>query len=293
MRPRVSAIIATRKRPELLRRALESVAGQSYSDVEAVVVDENDADSQEREETAAVVEAVRDRLSVAYLSDRSPAGVCRARNEGVAAANGSIVAILDDDDWWRQDKVERQVSRFQESELEPSLVYTGLEVVNGEGRQIKTRVPTLRGNLLYELLRENVIGTPSSIALWKSTYEELGGFDPAFPTRHDFDLYIRVAERYPIDVVSDPVTVYLNHNPQAMSKQFENKMEGHRLAFEKHLHHYRSRPDLEAAYHYGTALVCLRHNRTVEARGYLKRSLRARVTGRAAARLALTYLPGA
>lgn len=284
----VSVVVATRNRPVWLRRAMQSVLRQTHTDLQLVVVDENDPGSPGRSETAAVVADLFDGR-VSYLADRAPTWVCRARNEGVAASRGEVVAFLDDDDWWHPTKLEHQVELFASGNPQPALVYTGLEVVDGEGTVLKHRRAHLAGDILPELLRENVIGTPSSVAMLRTVFDELGGFDPAFPTRHDLDLYIRVAERYPIECVPEPLTVYLNLQADAMSKHFSNKMTGREMIYRKHERHYRDNPTLQAQYHYGTALLCLKHGRPAEARTWLGRSLSARPNSRALTRWALSW----
>lgn len=287
--PLVSVIIATRGRPKLLRRAIESVAEQSYPSLEVVVVDENDPGSGPAGETARVVEELMRSVAISYLRDRTPTWVCTARNEGAAAARGDYFAFLDDDDWWKREKIERQMDLFARRP-ELGLTYTGLTVVVGEGRVIKERYAPSGEDIFDKLLKENVIGTPSSAIVPARLFRELGGFDPLLPTRHDLDLYIRIAHQHPVAGVEEPLTYYLNYNPASMSKNFKNKMEGRRLIYEKHAEHYYGRPDLQAAYHYGTARLCLEHRRPNLARGYLRRSLALRFTGRAAVRWLGTFL---
>lgn len=289
--PLVTTIIATRGRPELLHRAMESVTRQTYPAVELVVVDENEPGSAASVKTAGVIEQFQKRSSVMFLSERTPTWVCAARNEGAAVARGGYLAFLDDDDWWKPEKLERQMTLLAQRP-EVGLTYTGLIVVDGDGNTIKERDAPSGEKLLDELLKENVVGTPSSAIVPTTLYRDLGGFDPALPTRHDLDLYIRIAEKHPVEGIREPLTYYLNQNPNAMSKNFENKMEGRRLIYEKHAAHYKTRPDLQAAYHYGTALLCLKHRRRDLAREYLHRSLAARITPRALARWLGTLLPG-
>jgi glycosyltransferase involved in cell wall biosynthesis len=284
--PLVSTIIATRNRPELLRGAVASVIAQSYRPIEIVIVDENDPGSESRAATRRVVDEITE-LPVSYLDERSPGWVCRARNEGVSASNGTYIAFLDDDDEWKPEKIARQMVAATRESDPPGLVYTGLEVVDEHGALLKERRPKRRGRMLAALLRENVIGGPSSVLMPRAVFEEAGGFDPRFPTRHDLDLYIRVARSYPIEVVPEPLTVYLNQNPQAMSKNYRNKLEGRRLILEKHGALYEGRRDLMAAYHYGTALLCLKHKDRAGAREALWSSLRERPTPRALLRLGM------
>lgn len=307
-KPLVSAIIATRNRPEWLERAVRSVAEQTYRNVEAVVVDENDPESDGRDATRNVVDRLRDRIAITYLDERTPSWVCRARNEGVDAARGTYVAFLDDDDWWRPEKITRQVAIIEaagspvnggapdraaadaSARGEIGLVYTGLEVVDADGSVLKNRILTGAVPTIGDLLRENVIGTPSSVLMPKDLFLDIGGFDPVLPTRHDLDLYIRVAQRKAIAVVPDPLTVYLNAQMNAMSKDFDKKIAGRELVYRKYEHYYRDNARLRAFYLYGTALLCLKHGDLGQARRALRTSISAFPHPRAIARLVLTYV---
>ncbi len=284
---KVSVIIATRNRPVWLTRAVKSALNQTYDNIEIVVVDENDPGSAGREQTREAIRALDD-PRILYLDDRRPTWVCTARNEGVSKCTGDIVCFLDDDDWWEREKIAAQLQLLETSPEKPGLVYTGLRVVDESGTTLKERRPHLRGHLLEHLLVENVIGTPSSIMMERSVFESIGGFDAQFPTRHDLDLYIRVASQYPVECVSDPLTVYLNQNPLAMSKNLENKVEGRRLILEKHAKLFENRNDLLGKYHYGTALLYLKHQQWDKARTSLWQSLKTRFSLKALLRLLST-----
>lgn len=288
--PLVSVIIATRNRPQLLRRAIQSVADQTYPKIEIVVVDENDPNGEARRQTARTIMNLSSSRPILYLSDRAPTMVCTARNEGAAQASGELLAFLDDDDYWKETKLATQVHCLQQSELGPALVYTGLEVVDSSGNTLKIRRPRHRGAILTDLLKVNVIGTPSSVIMRREVFNAIGGFDPALPTRHDFDLYVRVAEHHSIDFIPEPLTAYLNLQLSAMSKDYEKKLEGRRLVLEKHYGLYEKRPELLSAYYYGSALLSMKHGDRKTALQFLRESLKAKMTVRATIRWTFTFL---
>ena len=107
--PAVSAVIPTRGRPQLLKRALASVAAQTHADLEVVVVvDGPDAGTQ------ALLAAWTERPLTVVVND-PPAGGGEARNVGVRAARGRWIAFLDDDDEWLPVKIERQLADLERS----------------------------------------------------------------------------------------------------------------------------------------------------------------------------------
>ena len=104
--PLVSVVVPTRDRPELLRRAVTAILGQTYGGpIECVVVfDQSDPDLP-------WADLPPGRTLVVVRNDRSP-GLAGARNSGILAATGELVAFCDDDDEWLPEKLTRQVARL-------------------------------------------------------------------------------------------------------------------------------------------------------------------------------------
>jgi glycosyltransferase involved in cell wall biosynthesis len=108
--PQVSVVIPTYNRATVLGRAVTSVLNQTFSDLECVVVDDGSTD-----QTVALVEGFQDpRLRLIRLPVNR--GVGHARNVGIQAASGELIAFLDSDDEWLPGKLERQVARLREYE---------------------------------------------------------------------------------------------------------------------------------------------------------------------------------
>jgi glycosyltransferase involved in cell wall biosynthesis len=102
--PSVSAVIPTRNRPELVSRAARSALGQSYASLEVIVVVDGPDPA-----TAQVLEALGDsRLRIVALAEN--VGGSEARNIGVREAKGEWIALLDDDDEWLPQKIDRQIA---------------------------------------------------------------------------------------------------------------------------------------------------------------------------------------
>lgn len=102
--PLVSIIVPTYNRPNTLKRALESIAAQTYKNIEAIVV--NDAG----EDVAGIIDTFRNRLSVKYCVHDRNKGLASSRNTGINAAQGKYIAYLDDDDIFYDDHVETLVN---------------------------------------------------------------------------------------------------------------------------------------------------------------------------------------
>src|SRR5437879_1781625 len=118
--PVVSVVIPTRNRPNLVGRAVTSALSQTFSDIEVVVV----IDGMDPA-TAESLRKIQDvRLKVIELPQS--VGGSEARNTGIQAARGEWVALLDDDDEWMPEKLQKQIARAQASSYKYPIVATAL-----------------------------------------------------------------------------------------------------------------------------------------------------------------------
>lgn len=200
--PAVSVVIPTYERAAVLPRAVESVLGQSYGAWELLVVDDGSTD-----DTGILMEQYRD-PRVRYLRQPVNRGVSAARNRGLREARGDWVALLDSDDEWMPEKLERQVRHLEGAGPEVGLVYCGVEDVDDRG-VLQVHRPAHRGRLHRELLLENVLhGGGSSVLLRREAVERVGSFDETLPAIEDWDYWLRVARLYRIDFIEKPLVRY-------------------------------------------------------------------------------------
>lgn len=187
--PDVDVVIATHNRPELLRKALQSVLDQTYEGKITcyLVFDQSDPDvSLERQDP--------DRHVVVTTNDRRTPGLAGARNTGILKGNGSYVAFCDDDDEWLPEKVSLQVDALQRTGR-PTAV-TGITIVYAEHES--TRIPTQENMTLSELVRNRVMEAhPSSVMVARSALiNEIGLVDEQIPGSYgeDFDWILRAGQ---------------------------------------------------------------------------------------------------
>jgi glycosyltransferase involved in cell wall biosynthesis len=247
--PRVSIIVPTYRRPDLLERAIASVTGQTLSSWELLVIDDNDPASHERRETEAVVQRFAAEARLRYIRHDQNRGGGAARNTGLRAARAPFTAFLDDDDEWHTAKLERQLTRI-EKDAETALVYCRVRVVHvASGRESLTPTDG-RSHGVRDLLRRNTIGTTSCILCRTDALRAIGGFDEALPARQDQDLYIRLAERYAVAFVDEVLVTLYVHGRASISSTYENAIRAHELFVDK----YRTMIDADPE-----ALRAIRH----------------------------------
>jgi len=186
--PLVSVIVPTRDRPDLVAQAVRSAVRQRYEHLEIVVVDDGSQPS------LALPSDLTDDSRVRVLRLDAPAGAGRARNAGVQASHGPLLAFLDDDDTWHPAKIERQVELLAACDENVAAVECGFDLWDGR-RLVLRYVPSPDRDLAMTLLEKPCL-QPSTVLLRRSAFERLGGFDPSLMRVEDWELWVRFADDY-------------------------------------------------------------------------------------------------
>src|SRR6266536_6064893 len=204
MGPRVSVVIPAYNAASTIGQTLDSVFSQTFRDFEVVVVDDGSTD-----QTRDVVAGYGDRIRV--LSKVNEAKPAATRNLGVHAARGDLVAFLDADDWWREDKLERQVAMFDERP-DVGLVYTADATVDASGKVLSVNpCPAEAHGRIYELLTVRNAMVGSSVMARREAIARAGGFDESLTSIENWDLWIRISRDWAIECIDEPLTLYRVH----------------------------------------------------------------------------------
>ncbi|WP_420157600.1 glycosyltransferase [Nocardiopsis sp. CNT-189] len=196
--PDVTAIVPTRERPDLLRRTLRSITGQDYPGVlRTIVVFDNDDPDQ------ALADDDPRRPVRVMANTRSP-GLAGARNTGILAASGELVAFCDDDDTWLPGKLRRQVEVLLAAP-ETEIVCCGIRVIyeRTEAERVLDRTSVAFADLLASRLTEL---HPSTFVIRRSALVDgCGTVDEELPGSYaeDYELLLRLARRAPVRTVPE------------------------------------------------------------------------------------------
>jgi glycosyltransferase involved in cell wall biosynthesis len=205
--PTVSVVIPTHNRRELLLRTIHSVLAQAL-DFEVLVVDDGSTDG-----TAEAVRFLNDRR-IRVLRNERPVRVAAARNIGAEAATGAWIALLDDDDLWSPEKLERQFAAVEVTGR--NWVYAGAVEIDERGRFLGGEPPPLPEELLNGLADKNLMPAGcSNVMIRAELFREVGGFDIRLRHLADWDLWLRLAVTGPPDCVALPLVAYRIHARQA------------------------------------------------------------------------------
>lgn len=211
--PSVTAVVATRDRPELLARAVRRITGQSYpGEIECVVVFDQSS-------PAAVPADLPPGRRLRVLANSRTPGLAGARNSGISASDGELIALCDDDDEWHPDKLRLQVELLESKNA--SLAACGVRIHHGS-RQID-RVPP-PSVALADLVRSRVSALhPSTFVIRRSALAEMGLVDEQIPGSYgeDYDWLLRAARLGPVVAVEQPLADVYWHRQSFFAERWQ------------------------------------------------------------------------
>lgn len=236
-RPLVTAVVTTYDRPDLVKRAIESVRAQTYAPMEFLVIEDG------------TEVGINDWLrkngydDVRYVRHAENCGLAGARNTALALADGDYVAFLDDDDAWKPKRVERQVSLLASlspaAETRVAVVYCGLESrQNGTVQSILH--PQNDGELAVSI-RECGASTVQSACLFRRrALLDVGGFDESLPSSIDHDIWMSLAVAgYEVRALDEPLVISFDDFADSMMTNTDQRIRGVRMYVEKWRPTYR------------------------------------------------------
>jgi glycosyltransferase involved in cell wall biosynthesis len=209
----ISVVMPVYNGSRYLRQAVEAVLAQTQRSCELIAVDDGSSD-----DSAAILAGYGER--VVFLRQANCGNVGQVRNAGIAHARGEFVAFLDQDDWWEPTKLAKQIALFRADER-VGLVHTAtryfdedcgvfVQPLDAMGRPDK-----LVGDCYERLLLGNSICN-SSVMVRRSALDAVGPCSLRVPgnTCQDYELWLRIAERFSLAFVPAPLSVFRLHSAQ-------------------------------------------------------------------------------
>ena len=252
--PKITVVIPVFNAEKTLDRALNSVAAQTYPDFDVVVVDDGSTDK-----TVDLVSNSRIG-NLTFVKHAQNRGAAAARNTGISAARGRFIAFLDADDAWKPNKLERQIAALERAGSNVVACATGYHLHKGD------RDLTIALNLTSEQFRKQIlfgctISPGTTLLIDRRAFDGIGLFDETFRRLEDWDWLLRFAERFELEIISEPLAdIYLA--VQILSYEQRNLiLDAIKRTREKHLHRFG-----------GLARVQLRSSLLIERAAMLYRS---------------------
>ena len=219
--PLVSVIINCFNGARFIENALISVFKQTYKNFELIIWD-----NQSTDDTKKIVDSFSDERIKYYYADKHT-NLYTARNKAVKKSNGQFITFLDCDDWWENNKIEKQIKKFQTGDF--SIVYANQRLIFDKktrfGKHIDVLVCKilsrdhinvkkfekkgfkLEGNILNEILNDYKVGI-ATVMIKKEIFDK---FDDRFHIIGDFEFVIRTASKYQIGFIDEILASYRVH----------------------------------------------------------------------------------
>lgn len=205
--PHFSVIIPLYNKAPYVRKTIESVLGQTFSDYELIIIDNGSTDG-----SSEIVAGFTDpRIRIVRLEEN--VGVSNARNKGVELSTAPYVTFLDADDWWESTFLE-EMAALTERHPGAGIYGTGYYIVkNGKKRVAPIGVEDgfTEGEINYCRVYAKTLCMPLtsiSICMPRAVFEESGGFPANIKLGEDFLLWIRVALKHKVVLLNKPLSNY-------------------------------------------------------------------------------------
>lgn len=214
--PLVSIIIPTYNRAWTIGITIQSALNQTYKNTEIIIVDDGSNDN-----TRNIVMEFGSRISYFFKEN---AGCSSARNFGINKSKGKYVAFLDSDDFWYENKLEKQVY-FLETHKNFSVCITDIEFVDSNyrvlSRSFLKKIIKEDGNI-FKYILELPVMTCSYMLVSADILKPSTLFDESFKTANDFDFMLRISKDFSVGVLDTPLVKYKQNSDSVSLKLFSN-----------------------------------------------------------------------
>lgn len=230
----VSVIIPTYNRKRTLKRCVDSVLSQTYRNFEIIIVDDCSTDG-----TMEFIEAEYGNITeipIIYVRNDTNLGVSVSRNVGISYANGEYIAFQDSDTQWVEDKLEKQIKYLNSLDASVAMVYSPYQRIYKDYSivypSLDVPLEEKSGDILRFLLDHPLVDTPTML-LRKAVFLEVGGFDTDMKALVDYELSIRIAQKYQI-CIWDEVLLFSYNEEDSISNDALRHIRSAFYLFRKH-----------------------------------------------------------
>ena len=189
--PEVSVIITTYKGSHVILQCVNSVLGQTFKNLECIVVDDNGKGTEEQIKTENILCDLIAQNKIVYFAEDTNQNASAARNIGARLAQGKYLSFLDDDDVFFDKKIEKQICALESNE-DVEICYCQLkDIVEGKG-VVYHKAPTY-ANFTFEFLMMKVPVCTSTLFITKRIFEAVNGFNESFIRHQDWEFIARLS----------------------------------------------------------------------------------------------------
>jgi glycosyltransferase involved in cell wall biosynthesis len=215
----ISVVIPTFNRRQTIGRSIDSVLNQTLFPSEIIVVDDGSTDGTS--------DYIQSNFPSIKLLSQPNKGVSAARNMGIKSADANWIALLDSDDEWFSQKLEKQVLALSQN---PDVKFCHTEEIwfrNGVHVNQMKKHQKYGGHIFSKCLDICRI-SPSSVLFHQSLLDDVGYFDKDLKVCEDYDLWLRITAKYPVLYIDEPLLKKYGGHEDQLSK-VKDGIESHRI----------------------------------------------------------------
>ena len=216
----VDVIIPTYKRADMLEKAINSILDQTYKDVMVTVVDDNDPETEWRKRTSKLMEKFLSEKRVQYICHEKNKNGSAARNTGLKYTNGEFVCFLDDDDYFMEDKIEKQMKYLLENSTKDACFCDYIK--NGKNICLANKK-----DFSHDILLGFPTPQTSGIMFRRKVIDELKGFDESYYRHQDYEVLLRFYDRFLMGKIDEVLYVRerseVDNNPNGFKLEILKK----------------------------------------------------------------------
>lgn len=216
--PLISIVLPLYNGRPFIEETLRSVEAQTLSDAELVLIDDGSTDDGAAFAREICQSSSSPVLRSANFIGKANGGVAEARNVGIAESKGKYIALLDQDDLWENDRLEKMAKALQEGKARWG--YSAFYRFYADGRKILKDDGSNEGaETLAKIVEGKLFVPPAASLIERSLLSERGGFVPAFAPSDDWDLFLKLAENEKGVYVKEPLVKFRSHKTSTGKKQ--------------------------------------------------------------------------
>jgi glycosyltransferase involved in cell wall biosynthesis len=267
----VTVVLPTYNRAYCLRRSIDSVLNQTFSNFELIVIDDGSTDN-----TAELLASIDDpRLRV--LRHPTNKGVSAAINSGIRAAASDVIALQDSDDEWLPEKLAKQVSAITSAPAEVGVVYTDRWRIDG-AEKTWSRAPHFmpKDGLIYQAALNGAIYNMANQCLMirRKCFDQIGYFDENIRRHIDKEILIRLSLKYLFIHIPEPLVNYYVTEDSISKKGEAESINAWEIIVAKHLDALKAHPKALAQRTYWIGSYHMRSGDKAKGRFYLTKAFR-------------------
>lgn len=208
----VSVIMNCHNGEEFLKDSVQSIINQTYTNWELIFFDNVSSD-----QSLEIIKSYKDKRIKIFKSQKF-LNLYHARNEALKRVNGRYICFLDTDDFWTNDKLEKQVDFLKKNE-NFIMVYSNYYMLKNDKKFIQYNIDLPEGNITKNLLKKYTIGILTT-CIKKEAFKD-NRFDQNTNIIGDFDFFIGLSRNYKIGCIQKPLAFYRDHDKNLSKKKLK------------------------------------------------------------------------